>query len=93
MRLSSRLNRNMVRALSGTMLGALVWIGPSGFRGNDTGGIIPWSPGIEEHALEIAVAHCARYDKFAKITSVRDSSGEYIGFTCRRPDRYGPILD
>jgi hypothetical protein len=93
MRLSSRCNRNIVRAVSGTMLGAFLWFGPAGFRGNDTGGIIPWSPGIEDYALEIAAHHCHRYGKYAMITSVRHSPGEFIGFTCRRPVRWGPVLD
>jgi hypothetical protein len=62
-----------------------------GVKGNDTGGIIPWSPGIEETALNTASDHCARYGKYAVITSVHPWPGDYIGFVCRRPDRWGPV--
>ena len=55
------------------------------FQGNDTGGIIAWSP--EAHYLreDIAAEHCARYRKIHKITSVHARYGDYIGFTCYRP--------
>ena len=57
------------------------------YRGNDTGGIIPWSCENEAHAQQIAGAFCARYDKFHRITSVHRSYGDYIGFNCLwRPD-------
>ena len=54
-----------------------------GVVSNDTGGIIPWSP--EAHRLRhaIASAHCARYFKYARITSVHAQYGDYIGFVCR----------
>jgi len=53
-----------------------------GVVSNDTGGIIPWSP--EAHRLRhaIASAHCARYFKYARITSVHAQYGDYIGFRC-----------
>jgi hypothetical protein len=53
-----------------------------GVVANDTGGIIPWSP--EAHRLRhaIASAYCARYFKYARITSVRAQYGDYIGFAC-----------
>jgi hypothetical protein len=54
--------------------------------GNDTGGIIPWSPAIELRRFEIASDHCARYLKDARITSVHRQYGDYIGFVCR----FGP---
>jgi hypothetical protein len=31
----------------------------------------------------IASAYCARYFKYARITSVRAQYGDYIGFACR----------
>ena len=40
------------------------------YRGNDTGGIIPWSCENEAAAQEFAGAFCARYGKFHRITSV-----------------------
>jgi hypothetical protein len=56
-------------------------------RGNDTGGIIPWSCEAEALAHEIAGAHCAAYGKFHRITSVHRLYGQYIGFNCLwRPD-------
>ena len=42
------------------------------YRGNDTGGIIPWS--CENEAAGAAMspaAYCARYGKFRRITSVQ----------------------
>lgn len=65
---------------------ALAWIGP--FQGNDTGGIIAWSPAAQHDARRIAAAHCARYGKLARITSVWPKYGQYIGFSCRLPYAY-----
>jgi hypothetical protein len=56
-------------------------------RGNDTGGIIPWSCENEAAAQELAAIHCSRWDKFHRITSVARQYGNYIGFNCLwRPD-------
>jgi hypothetical protein len=52
------------------------------WRGNDTGGIIPWSCENEATAREVAQAHCASWGKYARITSVRRMYGDYIGFNC-----------
>lgn len=52
------------------------------YRGNDTGGIIPWSCENEADAQAIAAAYCARWDKYARITSVHRVYGDYIGFNC-----------
>jgi hypothetical protein len=49
---------------------------------NDTGGIIPWSPENEERALPTAAQHCARFFKYARITSIRPWYGDYIAFAC-----------
>jgi len=57
------------------------------YRGNDTGGIIPWSCENEADAQEIAGAFCRGYGKYARITSVHRMYGDYIGFNCLwRPD-------
>jgi hypothetical protein len=58
--------------------------------GNDTGGIITWSPEHQRHAHELAAAHCALYDKYPRITSVHPWYGDYIAFACnwRPPYRY-----
>lgn len=90
---SSRLTikaRALVTSLSGIALGMAFWFG-SGLQGNDTGGIIAWSPGIEDVALDMAAGHCMSYGKYAVITSVHPWSGDYIGFVCRRAGRWGPL--
>jgi hypothetical protein len=51
-------------------------------KGNDTGGIISWSCEAEAAARAIAADHCARWDKFARITSVHRQYGDYIAFQC-----------
>jgi hypothetical protein len=56
-------------------------IGPW-LTGNDTGGIIPWSPANQAVALDMAAAHCARFDKYALITSIHPWYGDYIAFAC-----------
>ena len=60
------------------------------FKGNDTGGIIAWSPEGEHYRHEIAGEHCARYGKFHRITSVHRQYGDYIGFACYLPRGYDP---
>ncbi len=61
-----------------------------GITGNDTGGIIPWSPENQRAAPDWAAEHCARYGKFAQITSNIHQYGYYIAFDCdwRPPNRY-----
>ena len=57
------------------------------YRGNDTGGIIPWSCENEVDARAIAGAYCAGWNKYARITSVHRMYGDYIAFNCLwRPD-------
>ena len=85
-------DRQLVRALTGTLLGIWIW-GVQGVQGNDTGGIIPFSDMRYDDALAIAGEHCSRYDKYAVITSVHPWPGDYIGFACRRPGRWGPVED
>jgi hypothetical protein len=55
-----------------------VW-GP---KGNDTGGIIPWSPENEANAFGIATAQCARWNKFPVATSILRMPGDYIAYKC-----------
>jgi hypothetical protein len=57
-------------------------------NGNDTGGIIPWSPVNERVAAGVAAAHCAWYGKQSRITSVYRQYGHYIGFACAFPRGY-----
>ena len=62
-----------------------------GINGNDTGGIIPWSPQIRYAYRNIAALHCAGYKKVARITSVHARYGEYVGFACHFPRGYDPV--
>jgi hypothetical protein len=63
-----------------------------GLVGNDTGGIIPWSPASERYRVAIASDHCALYRKIARITSVHRQYGDYIGFVCRFGPPRGPVV-
>jgi hypothetical protein len=56
-----------------------------GVTGNDVGGIIPWSLATQQIAQDIGGAHCARYGKYVRITSVDAQYGGYIGFACIFP--------
>jgi len=53
-----------------------------GSKGNDTGGIIPWTPENERASFEIASAQCARWNKFAVATSIHRVPGDYIAYKC-----------
>jgi hypothetical protein len=62
--------------------------GVYGPKGNDTGGIIPWSPEAERAARDIAQSNCSQFDKYAVITSVHRIYGDYISYDCRwKPPR------
>ncbi len=63
-------------------------VGP-GLTGNDTGGIIQWTPANEAHALEMATAYCAKYNKYARITSDHPRYGDYVVFACSWRPLYG----
>jgi hypothetical protein len=60
------------------------------FKGNDTGGIIAWSPEAHQYRHAMAAEHCARYDKLHRITSVHARYGDYIGFACYWPRGLDP---
>jgi hypothetical protein len=53
-----------------------------GPKGNDTGGIIPWSPENERNSFAIASEQCARWNKFPVATSIHRQPGDYIGYKC-----------
>ena len=57
--------------------------------GNDTGGIFPYSPDVQPIYHQIAGDYCARWGRFAKVTSIHRVYGEYVGFVCY--DRPGKI--
>jgi hypothetical protein len=58
-------------------------------RGNDTGGIIPWSCENEAAAPQITAEYCARWDKYPRITGVDRHYGDYISFNCLWNPRQG----
>lgn len=60
-------------------------------KGNDTGGIVPWSPDLRETLGATAAAHCANYNKVALITSIPSRPGDYAGFICALPRDYDPV--
>jgi len=63
-----------------------------GINGNDTGGIIPWSPQLRAFGYrDAAQAHCTGYNKVARITSVTARYGDYVGFACEFPRGYDPV--
>jgi hypothetical protein len=81
--------RSKLLALAVIAVGALAAV-PAGaqvppFKGNDTGGIIAWSPETHRLRRQLAAQHCALYAKTYQITSVRARYGDYIGFRCYWP--------
>ena len=66
-----------------------ITVGP-GLTGNDTGGIIQWTPEVDLIYRDIAAEHCARWNRVAQITSVHRWYGEYIGFVCLVDRYYDP---
>jgi|SRR4051794_11700693 hypothetical protein len=82
----------MVGAIAGLAMAAAVGgcAGPGpGLTGNDIGGIIQWTPDNQAYAHQMAGAHCAGYNKYARITSVHAVYGDYISFVC---DWRGPTV-
>ena len=61
-----------------------------GLTGNDTGGIIQWTPWTATAYRSLAAEHCARWNRIADITSVHARYGDYVGFTCRTDRRFDP---
>ena len=63
-----------------------------GINGNDTGGIIPWTPALRAYGYRtVAQHHCGGYRKVARITSVVARYGNYVGFACEFPRGYDPV--
>jgi hypothetical protein len=52
------------------------------YHGNDTGGIISWSPENQRHARKLADDYCEGWGKFGRITGVRRQYGDFISFNC-----------
>jgi hypothetical protein len=53
-----------------------------GINGNDTGGIIPWSPENERNAFAMAEEQCRWHNKFPVATSIHRVYGGYIAYRC-----------
>jgi hypothetical protein len=63
-----------------------------GAKGNDTGGIIPWSPALRAYGYQAAAQdHCGGYHKVGRVTSVHARYGDYVGFACEFPRNYDPV--
>ena len=66
----------------GAMAGA-IFLGPGPWlTGNDTGGIIPYSPEVAGTYREMAAQWCAGWGRLSHITSVHRIYGDYISFVC-----------
>jgi hypothetical protein len=58
-------------------------LGPGpGITGNDTGGIIPYSPAVAHIYRRLAADYCASWGRLSHVTSVHRRYGGYIGFVC-----------
>ena len=66
---------------SGAVLASFTGPGPW-ITGNDTGGIIPYSPDLEGVYQQMAQDYCARWRRLSHITSVHRFYGDYISFVC-----------
>lgn len=78
-------------ATGGVASAGAVFLGPGpGLTGNDTGGIIAYTPDLAKGAFrEMAANWCARWGRLSSITSIQRRYGDYIGFVCM--DRPGHI--
>jgi hypothetical protein len=66
---------------TGAVLASFAGPGPW-ITGNDTGGIIPYSPALEGVYEQMAHDYCARWRRLSKVTSVHRVYGDYISFVC-----------
>ena len=57
------------------------WVPP--FKGNDTGGIIAFTPATMMDVRARVIDHCAYYGKVVKFLGVQPDDGGYISFACR----------
>ena len=59
------------------------WFGRVWAWGNDTGGIIPYSPEIKAVVYrEIAANYCAQWHRLSHVTSMHRKYGDYVSFVC-----------
>ena len=69
-----------IAAALGLMLASCA--GVYGPKGNDTGGIIPWSPENEQMAYMLAQENCGYYRKYAVPRTIHRVYGDYISYGC-----------
>jgi hypothetical protein len=65
------------------------WLGRTWPWGNDTGGIIPYSPEFTTATYRaMAADYCAHWGRLSQITSLERRYGDYVAFVCMdRPGR------
>lgn len=68
-------------ALAG-LLGPGPWFNHPWPYGNDTGGIIPYTPEIKGVYRQMAASYCAHWHRLSQVTSVHRKYGDYISFVC-----------
>src|ERR1700689_4821747 len=73
--LAALLGIGSTRAVLASFTGPGPWI-----TGNNTGGIIPYSPDLEGVYEKIAEDYCARWPLLSQIPSMHRVSGNYISF-------------
>jgi hypothetical protein len=68
---------------NGARAGA-VFVGPGpGLTGNDTGGIIAYTPNLERSVYRVmAQDWCSRWGRLSHLTSTPRVYGYYVGFVC-----------
>jgi len=68
----------------GVALAGAVFVGPpAGLTGNDTGGIISYTPNVRlADYHEMAENWCARWGRISHLTSVHRRYGDYVAFVC-----------
>jgi hypothetical protein len=69
---------------AGVALAGAVFLGPGrGLTGNDTGGIIAYTPDLDRGIYRgMATEWCARWGRLSHVTSVHRRYGDYISFVC-----------
>jgi hypothetical protein len=79
--LTGALTLGAAASAGGAAMAGFAGPGP-GITGNDTGGIIPYSPDLNGIYRQLAQAHCARWGRLSHVTSVHRRYGDYISFVC-----------
>ena len=80
--LSLALSTCLTTVASAGLFGPGPWFGRSWAYGNDSGGIIPYSPEVEGIYREMAANYCAQWGRLSHVTSVHRQYGDYISFVC-----------